>query len=58
MPHLFKNVNISVQVADHLPFLQYLAAKSRGEMSRYIRDLINRDPKFQEWFRDQVAKDH
>jgi hypothetical protein len=49
MPHLFQNVNVSVRVADQLPFLQYLAAKDRGAMSRYIRKLIDTDPEYRAW---------
>lgn len=51
MPHLFQNVNISVRRADQLPFLQQIAAKDRGEMSRYIRGLIEADPAYQDWLR-------
>jgi hypothetical protein len=32
-----------------LPFLRALAEKSRGEMSRYIRSLIEADPAYQDW---------
>jgi len=58
MPHLFQNVNVSIAIEGQLPFLQSLAAKSRGEMSRYIRNLIDNDPEYLAWYRDQIAKDH
>ena len=49
MPHLFQNVNVSIAIEGQMPFLQHLAAKNRGEMSRYIRGLIEADPKYQAW---------
>lgn len=51
MPHLFQNVNISVRRADQLPFLQHVAAKDRGEMSRHVRKLIDNDPEYLAWAR-------
>lgn len=53
MPHLFQNVNVSVHVADQLPFLQYLADQDRGGLSRYIRGLIEADPAYQDWLRSR-----
>jgi hypothetical protein len=49
MPHLYQNVNVSIACEGQLPFLQHLAAKSRGEMSRYIRNLIDNDLEYQAW---------
>jgi hypothetical protein len=49
MPPTHKNVNISIAREGQLPFLQSLAAKSRGEMSRYIRNLIDNDPEYLAW---------
>jgi hypothetical protein len=49
MPHRFQNVNISIAIEGQLPFLQPLAVKNRGEMSRYIRGLIEADPKYKSW---------
>jgi hypothetical protein len=51
MPHLFQNVNISIAREGQLPFLQHLAKKDHGEMSRYIRGLIEADEKYQEYLR-------
>lgn len=51
MSHLFQNVNISIAREGQLPFLQSLAKKDRGEMSRYIRGLIESDPGYQEYLR-------
>jgi hypothetical protein len=56
LPHLFQNVNVSVRVADQLPFLQYLADQDRGAMSRYIRKLIDRDPEYVAWYREYRKK--
>jgi hypothetical protein len=49
MPHLFQNVNVSIACEGQLPFLQHLATQNRGEMSRYIRALIEADPEYQAW---------
>lgn len=49
MPHLFQNVTISVSRDGHLPFLQALAKKDPGGMSRYIRGLIDADPMYMDW---------
>ncbi|MCK9566682.1 MAG: hypothetical protein M0Q43_11615 [Methanothrix sp.] len=49
MPHLFQNVNVSIAREGQLPFLQHLAAKNRGDMSRYIRGLIEADPEYLTW---------
>jgi hypothetical protein len=54
MPRLFQNVNISIAGEGQLPFLQHLAAKSRGEMSRYIRGLIESDATYQAWKASQM----
>jgi hypothetical protein len=51
MAHLFQNVNISIAIEGQLPFLQSLASKNRGEMSRYIRGLIEADPAYQAWLK-------
>jgi hypothetical protein len=54
MPHLFQNVNVSISREGQLPFLQSMAAKSRGEMSRYIRGLIEADVTYQDWLRSHM----
>jgi hypothetical protein len=54
MPHLFQNVNISVAREGQLPFLQSLAKKDRGEMSRHIRGLIESDATYRAWKASQM----
>lgn len=54
MPHLYQNVNISIACEGQLPFLQSLAAKNRGDMSRYIRALIEADPEYRAWQKDHA----
>ncbi|MCK9571137.1 hypothetical protein M0R72_19465 [Candidatus Pacearchaeota archaeon] len=49
MPATHKNVNVSIAIEGQLPFLQHLAKKDRGEMSRYIRGLIEADPAYLAW---------
>jgi len=51
MPSTHKNINVSVAREGQLPFLQHLAARDHGEMSRYIRGLIEADPAYQDWLR-------
>lgn len=54
MTHLFQNINISVRRADQLLFLQHIAKKDRGEMSRHVRKLIDEDPEYIDWKAHQV----
>jgi hypothetical protein len=50
MPPAHQNVNVSFRL-DQAAFLRSLAAKDHGEMSRFLRDLLDASQAYQEYAR-------